>query len=91
MEAELVTSACREDAAPPSPADGILSMGMSHGACGQANREPRWPQRGDRRVAAGAGAVGRWVAVPAPAGCQSLLLGPVAGRVTNVPAEHFSQ
>lgn len=67
MEAELVTSVCREDAAPPSPADGILSMGMSHGACSQANREPRWPQRGDRRVAAGAGAVGRWVAgAPCP-------------------------
>lgn len=67
MEAELVTSACREDAAPPSPADGILSMGMSHGACGQANREPRWPQRGDRGVAAGAGAMGRWVAgAPCP-------------------------
>lgn len=67
MEAELVTSACREDAAPPSPADGIPSMGMSPGACGQANQEPRWPQRGARGVAAGAGTVGRWVAgAPCP-------------------------
>lgn len=34
---------------------------------------------------------GGWQGLPVSAGCQSLLLGPVAGRVTNVPAEHFSQ
>lgn len=62
MEAELVTSACREDVAPPSPAGGIPSTGMSHGTCGQASREPQRLQRGARGVAVGAGAVGRWVA-----------------------------
>lgn len=61
MEAELVTSTCQEDAAPPSLADGIPSMGTSHGVCGQASQEPQWPQRGACGVALGAGAVGRWV------------------------------
>lgn len=62
MEAELVTSTCQEDAAPLSLADGIPSMGMSHGVCGQASQEPRWPQRGAHGVALGAGAVRRWAA-----------------------------
>lgn len=62
MKAEPVTSTCQEDAALPSPADGIPSMGTSHGVCGQASQEPQWPQRGAHGVALGAGTMGRWVA-----------------------------
>lgn len=46
MEAELVTSHVPGGCCSSFPGPRIPSMGTSHGVCGQASREPGWPQRG---------------------------------------------